>query len=102
MDQIDALVLNFWNGTATQLCEELQQFVPKGIFLQSNQLTKRLNVLAARLAKDRDPILLLQKQGAQETTFSENRKQIRTVTMVTAMTMPALTREILPVHGSGL
>ena len=53
LDWIDALVLDFWNGTATRLLHDLKEFAPDTLDWQPNQLTKRLNVLTARLAKEK-------------------------------------------------
>lgn len=53
LDWIDALVLDFWNGTATRLLHDLKEFAPDTLDWQPNQLTKRLNVLTVRLAKEK-------------------------------------------------
>ena len=52
MDWIDAIVLDFWKGTATQLLENLKEVSPELTWLP-NQLTKKLNVLTARLEQEK-------------------------------------------------
>lgn len=53
LDWIDALVLDFWNGTATRLLHDLKEVAPDNLDWQPNQLTKRLNVLTVRLEKEK-------------------------------------------------
>ena len=52
LDWIDAIVLDFWKGTATQLLENLKEVSPELTWLP-NQLTKKLNVLTARLEQEK-------------------------------------------------
>lgn len=52
LDWIDAIVLDFWKGTATQLLEDLKDVSPELAWLP-NQLTKKLNVLTARLEQEK-------------------------------------------------
>lgn len=53
LDWIDALVLDFWNGTATRLLYDLKEVAPDNLDWQPNQLTRRLNLLAVRLEKEK-------------------------------------------------
>ena len=53
LDWIDALVLESWDGTATQLLEELKDIAPADFSCLPNHLTKRLNVLTGRLMDEK-------------------------------------------------
>lgn len=52
LDWIDALVLDFWSGTATQLLDEIKNMIPD-LEWKPNYLTRNLNILAARLEEDK-------------------------------------------------
>ena len=53
LDWIDAIVLDFWNGTATRLLHDLKEVAPDNLDWLPNQLTRRLNLLTVRLEKEK-------------------------------------------------